>query len=303
MESLEKHKGEKLAVALGYFDGVHKGHQKVLKSATEYAKINNCASGVFTFVFGKENTIKGKGVVSARERLVRISKTGIDYYLCPEYDDFKDLTPTEFVTEILIKKMNAVAVFTGDNFTFGRGGAGNVELLTKLCAEKNITHNIVDMQSEDGGLVSSTRIRELITSGEIEKANLLLGERYSVLLPVVKGQGIGEEKLGYPTINQLFEDGMTVPCSGVYISRVTINGAVYPAATGIGSRPTVDGTGVTCESFIIGFTGDLYGSIIKTELVKYLAPTKKFDNLEQLKACIQDAAKAAAEDFEKAGDF
>lgn len=296
MKDLTAKPNQKTAVALGYFDGVHLGHRRVLQGALDAAEANNWASGVFTFYFDGLNPIKGSSILSVDERRRRMEEMGIDYYYCPGYESFRDLSPEAFVQEVLVEKMNAAAVFTGDNFTFGKGGAGNVELLSELCRARGISHTQVDMQAEDGTLVSSTRIRGLLEAGEIAHANMLLGAPYAVTLPVQPGKQLGG-RLGFPTINQRYPAGMLMPKQGVYISRAEVNGVAYAAATGLGSRPTVDGEDVTCESFLIGFTGDLYGATVRLELHEYLEPTRKYASLDELHACIERAVNAAQEYF------
>ena len=286
-----------LAVALGYFDGVHLGHRRVLEAAVQAARADGLDSGVFTFVFGGENPIKGDAILSPAERRRRIASLGLDWYYSPDYDSFCELSCEAFIDEILIGKMHAAAVFCGDNFTFGRGGAGNVPLLKELCGARGITVTVVPMALWQGGLVSSTRIRGLLLAGEIEQANQLLGAPYAISQPVVHGKRIGGAKLGFPTINQRYPAGMLLPRSGIYITRATINRKSYPAATGLGDRPTVGGTDITCESFLIGFDGNLYGDEVRLEFFRYIAPTRRFENLDQLRDCIADAARQSAAYF------
>ena len=286
-----------LAVALGYFDGVHLGHRRVLEAAVTAARGDGMDSGVFTFIFGGENPIKGDAILSPGERRRRIEALGLDWYYCPDYDDFCELSCEAFVDEILIGRMHAAAGFCGDNFTFGRGGAGNVPLLKALCAARGISVTVVPMAMQDGQLVSSTRIRALLLEGEIEQANVMLGAPYAISQPVVHGKQIGGAKLGFPTINQRYPAGMLLPRSGIYITRATVNHKSYPAATGLGDRPTVGGTNITCESFLIGFDGNLYGDEVRLEFFRYLAPTRRFENLDALRDCIADAARQAAAYF------
>ena len=293
MQDLTTRPEKKTAAALGYFDGVHLGHRRVLGAACDTARANGWQSAVFTFWFDGTPSIKGARVVSAEERRRRIEDCGIDLFYCPEYESFKNLTPEEFVQQVLVEKMNAAAVFTGDNFTFGKGGKGNVQLLSRLCAEAGITHTMVDMQAADGSLVSSTRIRGLLAQGDVAHANRLLGAPYAVSLPVQPGKGIGAEKLGFPTINQIYPAGMLQPAEGVYITAAWVDGVRYAAATGIGSQPTVGGTQVTCESFLVDFSGDLYGKTVRLEFHEYLGPVRRFADIEGLKGCIGDAAQKA----------
>ena len=138
---------------------------------------------------------------------------------------------------------------------------------------------VVPMERWGGSLISSTRIRELLLAGEMEQANQMLGEPYAINRPVVHGKRIGGAKLGFPTINQRYPAGMLLPRSGIYITRATVNRKAYPAATGLGDRPTVGGTDITCESFLIGFDGNLYGDEVRLEFFRYIAPTRRFEIL------------------------
>lgn len=297
MRELEQKPKSRLTVALGYFDGVHLGHRQVLGAAVRAARAQGLQSGVFTFVFGEENPIKGDAILAPEERRRRIGALGLDWYYCPSYDDFCGLSPEQFVDDILLARMNAAAVFCGDNFTFGCGGAGNVALLQSLCAARGIAVTVVPMAQDAGGPVSSTRIRDMLLAGQMEQANRLLGQAYALEEPVAHGRKIGRAKLGFPTINQRYQPGMLLPRSGIYITRAWVGGGAYPAATGLGDRPTVGGADITCESFLIGFDGNLYGDAVRLEFFKYIAPTRKFDTLDELKACISDAARRSREYF------
>ena len=196
------------------FDGVHLGHRRVLGAAVEAARQGGMDSGVFTFVFGGENPIKGDAILSPAERRHRIAGLGLDWYYCPDYDSFCDLTPEQFVDEVLIGRMNAAAVFCGDNFTFGQGGAGNVPLLRRLCAARGITVTVVPMEQWGGRPVSSTRIRELLRAGQVEQANEMLGAPLRAGGAGRPRQADRGAKLGFPTINQRYAAGMLLPRSG-----------------------------------------------------------------------------------------
>ncbi len=301
MQDLIQKPNRPLAAALGYFDGVHLGHRRVLDAAVQAARAGGMDSGGFTFVFGGENPIKGDAILSPAERRRRIGSLGIDWYYCPDYDSFCDLTPEQFVDEILIGRMNAAAVFCGDNFTFGQGGAGNVPLLQQLCGARGISVTVVEMALWQERPVSSTRIRELLRAGRVEQANALLGAPYALCEPVAHGKRIGGAKLGFPTINQRYQPGMLLPRSGVYITRASVNGRYYPAATGLGDRPTVNGTDITCESFLIGFDGNLYGDEVRLEFFRFLEPIRRFDSLDGLRDCIADAARRSNAFFAAGG--
>ncbi|MEG0762843.1 MAG: riboflavin biosynthesis protein RibF [Oscillospiraceae bacterium] len=278
------------AVALGYFDGVHLGHRAVIGAAVQYARRNGCDSAVFTFSMPSNTEIKGKGILSEELKQERIAALCVEHYMSPSFSEFCKLTPLEFVSEILVEKFAARAVFCGDNFTFGAHKAGDVALLTKLCKEYGIQVYAEHLAQYNDIIVSSTRIRTLLIRGDVDKANAMLGAPYAINYEVVHGKGLGA-KLGVPTINQVFAQHMLMPKCGVYATRVYINGKIYSAATGLGSRPTVQGEGITCESFIKGFDGDIYGEKIKVEFIKYLHDTKRYETLNELRDMINEAAE------------
>ena len=298
MQELIERPKQKLAVALGYFDGVHHGHRRVLCAAIDEAKRRGLQSGVFTFLLSERHQIKGKALLSPDERRRRIAALGMDWYYCPCYEDFYRFSPEEYVQHVLIDTMNATAVFCGDNFTFGSGRQGNVPMLTRLCRQHGISVTVVPMAWQGGELVSSTRIRDLLLAGHMQQVNELLGAPYAIEAEVVHGKHLGS-RLGFPTINQKYQPGMLLPGSGIYLGRAQVDGKWYPAATGLGPQPTVGGTDITCESFLVGYDGDLYGKVVRLEFLQYFAPILKFDTLDELKQYIADAAAAAKQYFDQ----
>lgn len=277
------------AVALGYFDGVHIGHRAVIGAAVDYAKANACKAAVFTFSINRKNT-KGSALLSLNQRILRIEETGTDILLCPSFDDVCDLSAQEFVTDILCGALNAKAVFCGADYRFGKNAAGDIKTLEKLCAEKGVSVTSVPTMLWQGETVSSTRIKKCLAEGNIEQVNKMLGKNYAVDFAVVHGKRIGHT-MGFPTINQVYPNGTIIPKSGVYITKTYIDGAGYPSATGIGSRPTVNGNGITCETFINDFSGDLYGKSVTVEFYARLADTKKFADVDALAAAIKEYAE------------
>lgn len=286
------------AVALGYFDGVHLGHRKVIEKAVADSIAYGHESAVFTFSLPNNLSVKGQCILELDEKSARIDALGVKHLLIPDFNSFCNFTPNQFVQEILVKTFNAKEVYCGNNFTFGAKKSGDSSALIDLCAKHGIHVNIVEMAMLDGEPVSSTRIRTCLQNGEIEKANGMLCLPYSICKEVVKGKGLGHT-LSVPTINQIFEPNMLMPKGGVYATRTLIDGKYYPSATGIGERPTVNGEGITCETFIKGLNTDLYGKKVRVEFVKYLAPTQRFDNLNQLKECIINAAEQSEKLFNK----
>ncbi|MEG1639890.1 MAG: riboflavin biosynthesis protein RibF [Ruthenibacterium sp.] len=283
----------KTAVALGYFDGVHLGHRAVLCAAVKAAKTQGIASAAFTFALPETGGFKGKRILSADEKHRRIESLGIEHYIRPPFAAFCALSPEAFVRDLLQNTFGAKLVFCGADFTFGKDKAGDTALLKTLCAAADIGVCIVDTAQYQGEVISSTRIRTALAAGEIAAVNAMLGEDYCIDFPVRHGKAFGRT-IGLPTLNQIYPTGMQIPKSGVYITQVQrADGSVYAGATGLGTRPTVDGEDITCETFLPDFSGDLYGERVRTRFCTYLKPTVKFSDKEQLKAYIQGAANAA----------
>ena len=284
------------AVALGFFDGVHLGHRNVLRAAVEWASENGCTAAAFTFRLPAGGMRRGGGrILSTPQKRARIAALGITDYLDPPFESFRALTPEEFVERVLAGCFGARAVFCGDNFTFGAKAAGTVPLLRTLCGQRDIAVHVVPMAQYGGETVSSTRIRAALTGGDIAAVNAMLGAPYAIDWPVTHGRGIGTSRLGTPTLNQNYPAGTAMPASGVYLTRIFLDGKWRPAATGIGPRPTVEGPGaaVTCETYVPDFTGDAYGKSPVLEFCQWYALVQKFNTIEELRALILTAAAAS----------
>lgn len=280
------------AVALGFFDGVHLGHRAVIEAAAAEARRCGLTPAVFTFELPEGSTLKGGRILSAAQKHARMAAMGVRCVMEPPFADFCALTPEAFVKDILVDCFRAKAVFCGDNFTFGARAAGNVEMLKQLCAGYGIRVTVVEMARYRGEVVSSTRIRAALEEGRITDANAMLGTPYAVDWEVTHGKKVGTSKLGTPTINQNYPAGTLQPCCGVYLTRIRIGDTWYPAATGIGPRPTVDkeGASVSCETYVPGFSGNVYGQHPVLEFHKYLCPVRKFESLQALADLITTAA-------------
>ena len=286
------------AVAMGFFDGIHIGHRAVIEGAVQWARAHGASPAVFTFKLPTENKMKGKRLLSTEDKHALIERLGVEHYLCPDFEEIKAMTPEQFVLGI-VRDCNAKALFCGENFTFGAKAAGNPELLRKLCAPLGVEVVVLPMARFEEKPVSSTRIRTAREGGDIPAANAMLGMPYAIRFAVHHGAGLGRT-LGVPTINQLYPQGFQLPRFGIYITRTKIGDTWYPSATGLGTRPTVndDLSKVTCETFIPGFSGDLYGTDPVVEFYAYLSPSKKFDTLDELRDCINHAARRAQEYFQ-----
>ena len=282
------------AVALGYFDGVHSGHRAVLGAAVTYAAQHGLTAAAFTFELPGNNSLKGGRILSLAQKHTRVAQLGIAQYWEPSFEEFRALSPEDFVRRVLVDCFHAKAVFCGDNFTFGAYAAGNVALLEQLCAPYGITVDVVPMAQYGGQTVSSTRIRAALEEGRLDDANAMLGKPYAIDWAVTHGKGIGSGKLGTPTINQNYPAEALQPCTGVYLTRIWLDGQWRPAATGIGRRPTVDSSAnaaVTCETFVPDYAGNVYGRAPVLEFHKYLCPVRKFGSMDELAALIHHAAE------------
>lgn len=282
------------AVALGYFDGVHCGHRMVLGSAVRYAAENGLAPAAFTFELPGNQTLKGGRILSAAQKHLRMESLGIEQYLEPPFEAFRDLSPEDFVQKVLVECFRAKAVFCGKNFTFGARAAGDVEMLHTLCEPLGISVHIVPMAQYGAQAVSSTRIRAALEEGRLDDANAMLGAPYAIDWQVTHGKGVGTSRLETPTVNQNYPPDALQPCTGVYLTRIWLQDRWWPAATGIGRRPTVDESAdaaVTCETYVPDFSGDLYGQAPVLEFHRYLCPIRKFRTLQELSELIRRAAE------------
>lgn len=282
------------AVALGYFDGVHCGHRMVLGSAVRYAAENGLAPAAFTFELPGNQTLKGGRILSAAQKHLRMESLGIEQYLEPPFEAFRDLSPEDFVQKVLVECFRAKAVFCGKNFTFGARAAGDVEMLHTLCEPLGISVHIVPMAQYGAQAVSSTRIRAALEEGRLDDANAMLGAPYAIDWQVTHGKGVGTSRLGTPTVNQNYPPDALQPCTGVYLTRIWLQDRWWPAATGIGRRPTVDESAdaaVTCETYVPDFSSDLYGQAPVLEFHRYLCPIRKFRTLQELSELIRRAAE------------
>lgn len=293
---------DKTAVALGSFDGLHKGHMSVIACALS---MKGCGLVPLALLFDSHPMLALTGnappeIMQSAERERLLSEIGVKF----EYISFKEimnLSCREFVEDILVKRLNAAAVCCGWNYRFGRGNSGGCRELGELCAEFGLELHISDHVDIGGEPVSSSRIRLAVELGNIPLANSMLGREFSYSAPVVSGYHRGH-LLGAPTINQRFEPDFVRPRKGVYASFTTVGGVRYPSVTNIGLRPSFENEDFRSETCIIGFSGDLYGQVIKVSLLEFIRDEQKFGSVEALSAQIALDAARAKEIFEKRGD-
>lgn len=271
------------AVALGNFDGVHIGHQKLIKALTGFGY----PSLVYTFYEHPLNVIKGdvsvRAINTRAEKEDVIESLGVDALVFEDFSAVRDMTPEEFVDSILINRFSAKEVVCGFNYRFGKKNAGDVTTLKKLLSNYGVNLTVIDEVTLDGTSVSSSEIRGALLEGDVEKANKMLGNPYFLKSKVKHGKALGRT-LGFPTVNLDFEEGRVVPAYGVYVARFTFENEIFPAIANVGVRPTVDSDRKpTLEAHVIGFNGDLYEKEVKVELLRKLRDEKRFSDVNELK--------------------
>ena len=285
---------KKKIFALGFFDGVHLGHQALLGECVTLAGRLGVSPAAITFDRHPQSLFTTTPPVlintnADRDDLLRRYSVK---YICrlSVTTEVMSTDWRDFLENLL--KNGAVGFVCGDDFRFGYQGGGNAEKLAAFCREKGLPCAIVPEQAMEGIRISSTHIRGLIEQGDIETAAAFLGHPHILSGEVVPGRQLGRT-IGVPTANILLPDGVVVPRRGVYACTCVLEGKKYVAVTNIGSRPTVDGHQKRAESWILDFDGDLYGNTITLEFHKFLRPEEKFDSLEALRAQIQiDAAES-----------
>ena len=273
-------------VTLGKFDGMHLGHQKLIKKVSELAVEYNLKAVMFTFDVSPQIRI-GKSdyklIVTRDEKRLLAERFGMDVLIeCPFDDKIRNTAAEDFVNDILIKKINARAVVAGTDFKFGKNRQGDAGFLKSNAERFGISADIIEKEKDGEREISSTYVREELAKGHIQKVNSLLGFEYFILGEVVGGMHIGRN-LGFPTINITPEPDKLLPPNGVYASLTEINGTVYDSISNIGVKPTVDGKKLGVETFILDFSGNLYGKTASVKLLEFIRPEIKFASIEELK--------------------
>lgn len=274
-------------IALGFFDGVHLGHGRLLTRTAQRARQLQCTAAAMTFDRYPGSTISGArtGLISSLEDRKALMQElyAIEEVLCPSFDHaFMHMPWQTFVEDYLHGTLHARHVVCGYDYRFGSGGEGTPERLKALCSRLGMGCDCMEKLELDGVTVSSTHIRELLTQGQTEQAARFLGHPHRLSGQVVPGQQLGR-RLGIPTANLEPPAGVLLPQSGVYAVRAYVDGAACIGVCNIGTRPTVHGGGVTVETWLDGFTGDLYGHRLRLDFYRRLRPERRFASLEDMK--------------------
>ena len=268
-------------IALGFFDGVHAAHRKILKEASLQAQKRGLPFGIFTFSAESDIKSNTRRLYTTEERLGIIDGLGADFAVVAGFGEIRGFGARDFVGEVLIKGLDASVAVAGYNFRFGNGREGNGASLSALMKEYGRETLIIDEIRIAEREVSSTVIRGLIEDGRIKEANGLLGLPYFLSGEVVHGKAKGRN-LGFPTVNTALSEKKIIPKPGVYRSLLQCEGKLYNAVTNIGTCPTLGEREMHSETHLIDFSGDLYGRVARIFLLDFLREEKLFANEKEL---------------------
>jgi|TARA_X000000368_G_scaffold224674_1_gene177361 riboflavin kinase/FMN adenylyltransferase len=288
-DNLKSYSSEKESIlTIGTFDGVHIGHNKILKRLIQDSKKNNLSSLVMTFfphprmILNKSHEIKMIDTID--EKINLLEKTGLDNLIIHPFDNnFSKIRAKEFVEEILVKKLKIKEIIIGYDHKFGKDREASVEDLKKFGKDYMFTVKEIPAQEIDSIAISSTKIRNAILNGEIEKCNKFLGRNFILTGKVVYGDGLGK-KIDFPTANiEIKETYKIIPKNGVYLVKTKINSNTYFGMMNIGIRPTVGGTNKSLEIHFFNFKDNIYGKNVSIEIIKKIRDEEKFSSIDQLK--------------------
>jgi riboflavin kinase/FMN adenylyltransferase len=282
---------QKVCLAIGFFDGVHLGHQQIIRQTIADARKHGALALVITFD-QHPNAVVAPGrvpplIYSLPQKLRTIESLGPEATLLIHFDKaFSQKTGEAFIRELAADWSGIQSICVGANFTFGHKRGGNVELLKRLGAELKFSVHGMAAVSLDGRNISSTRIREAIRTGDLDAASQMLGRDYSIAGRILEGDKLGR-KLGFPTAN-LDPVGLAVPPSGVYAVHALVRGERHRAVLNIGTRPTLGDANppLRIEAHLLNFTGELYGEEMEIVFTEKLRDEQKFPSLDDLKAQI-----------------
>jgi riboflavin kinase/FMN adenylyltransferase len=283
-------------VALGCFDGVHKGHRALIETAKGLANKKDLPLCVFTFSEPPKNFFSSSpvGLITSNEhKLDILERLGVDMALCvTPSKEFFSLSAEDFIKDVLFEKLRAAHVVCGFNYTFGAGAKGNAQLLESICKENGVGLTVCPEYKENGITISSSLIRDAISEGNMGNVTKYLGRPFSISATVVNGQHLAS-KLGFPTVNMLPDPKLILPKNGVYLTKVLFEGNERYGITNVGLRPTVDTRFICVETHLFDFDGDLYGKNMTVEFLDFIRPETKFADINSMAEQIKRDIKTA----------
>ena len=283
-------------VAVGKFDGEHRGHQKIIATMLTVAREQGLKTAIFTFGTPPAAVVSGQRrpqILTNEERRERLHQAGIDYIVEYPFDaEIAAMDGEDFVREILLGAMRMRAIVGGEDLRFGKAGAVNAAKLKSLGERLHFSVYIIQKETEAGEEISSSLIREALAAGDMAKANTLLGMPYTAEGVVQHGNGIGNRILGFPTINLLLPAGKLLPRRGVYQTETVLpDGRTFRSITNVGTNPSVEQDHLShrlrLESFLLDFSGNLYDTRVRLRFLRFIRPEKKFASLTALKQQIR----------------
>lgn len=272
----------KIAVALGYFDGVHVGHRELISLLVREAKAKGLSPYVLTFADSLSKTKKTQSIIYNTEEKIKIfSSLGVEGVIVTDFSSISGLSPESFVGDVLVGNLGVELAISGYNFRFGKGAAADSLALVELMEKAGKSAIILSEQKIDGKPLSATVIRDHISEKRLGEAARMLGLPYAIEGEVERGLGLGKT-YGFPTVNLPLR--RTSPLStGVYRTAVIIDGRAYTGVTNVGSCPTVSEREIHTETLIADFEGDLYGKTVRIYFLGYLREEKRFDSIDELR--------------------
>ncbi len=283
----EFHIAEAAAVAIGKFDGFHRGHRRLLEQLGQQRE-KGLATVVFTFVPSPAAFFSGELVrelTTGAEKRRIFAEAGVDYLIeYPFYREIADMEPETYIRRVLVERINARCIVAGDDVSYGRRGAGDYKLLQEKAGVYGYEVILIDKVLYEGREISSTYVREAVKQGDMELAAALLGAPYHIGGKIVHGQQFGRT-IGMPTVNLIPPREKLLPPGGVYYSYVRLAGRIYPSITNIGVKPTVeDNAAMGVETYIYNFDEEVYGEALEVFLLRHTRPEMRFESVEALRA-------------------
>lgn len=272
-------------VALGSFDGLHLGHQTIIKKVVDKASSIGANSLVYTFSDHPRKVLEPSHQISLittnRKRTEILEKLGLYSLYLEEFKTIINMSPEEFVKEVLINNLNAKHVFVGYNYHFGYKASGDVNLLSKLGKKYGFSVEVFNPIKIENKVISSSLIRELILQGNVHRIPEYLGRFYSIEGSIIHGKQNGKI-MGIRTANVKIDDSLIIPIRGVYLSNTIVNSTSYKSITNIGYNPTFYGDSLSIETHLLNFQDNLYGSNIEVYFLKRIRDEKQFENVDSL---------------------
>ncbi len=290
-----------VALALGFFDCIHNGHKKLCESAIEYATANGIESALLTFTNDPNVLFDGdKQMYCFSDRVQVLEKCGLDIVIGALFDDrFASLSPLDFL-DALTLNFNVKSIFVGADYTFGKFAAGNVDLLRKYCDNKGIFLCVVPFEMSDGVKISTSKLKSYVKNGQVDKLSEYLALPYFMSGEVMHARHKGTS-IGFPTTNIVPDESRLQLENGIYATYCEVDGKIFKSMTNVGTKPTFSDNSVSIETYIIDFSGDLYGKNIIVYFIEKIRDIIKFDSQIELQVQLvgdEVNAKKILDDFE-----